>query len=191
MFSFWKESLFLLNIQNQFSSVQFSRLCPTLCNPKDCSTPDLPVHHQLQVYSNLCPLSRWCHPTISFYVVPFYSHLQSFPASGSFQMSHFALSDQSTGVSASASVLPMNIQDWPGASMVAQMLKHLPAMRERPRFDPWVRKICWRRKWQPSPVFFPAEFHEQRILTGYSHGVAKSQTWLSDITFFFFLSFFL
>ena len=65
-----------------------------------------------RVYSNSCPLSRWCHPTISSSVIPF-SHLQSFPASGSFQMSQFfASSGQSIGVSASASVLPMNIQDW-------------------------------------------------------------------------------
>ena len=59
--------------------------------------------------SNSCPSSQWCHPTISSSVVPFSSHLQSFPASGSFQMSQFFTSGgQSTGVSASASVLPMN-----------------------------------------------------------------------------------
>ena len=62
--------------------------------------------------ANSCPLSRWCHPTISSSVVPF-SCLQSFPASGSFQLSQFfASGGQSTGVSASASVLPINIQDW-------------------------------------------------------------------------------
>ena len=66
-----------------------------------------------RVYSNSCPLSQWCHPTISSSVVPFSSRLQSFPASGSFQMSQFFTSGgQSNGVSASASVLPMNIQDW-------------------------------------------------------------------------------
>ena len=65
------------------------------------------------VYPNSCPLSQWCHPTISSSVVPFSSHLQSFPASGSFQMSHFfASGEQSIGVSASASVLPMNTQNW-------------------------------------------------------------------------------
>ena len=65
------------------------------------------------VYSNSCPLSRWCHPTISFSVVPFSSRLQSFPASGSFQMSQFfTTGGQSIGVSASASVLPMNTQVW-------------------------------------------------------------------------------
>ena len=65
-----------------------------------------------RVYSNSCPLGQWHHPTISSSVVPFSSHLQSFPASGSFQMSQlFASAGQSTGVSASASVFPMNIQD--------------------------------------------------------------------------------
>ena len=63
--------------------------------------------------SNSCALSRWCHPTISSSVIPFSSHLQSFPASGSFPVSHFFPSGgQSIGVSASASVPPMNIQDW-------------------------------------------------------------------------------
>ena len=66
-----------------------------------------------RVYSNSYPLSWWCHPTISCSVISFYSHFQSFPASGSFQMSQFFKSGgQSIGVSASASVLPMNIQDW-------------------------------------------------------------------------------
>ena len=63
--------------------------------------------------SNSCPLSQWCHPTISSSIVPFSSRLQSFPASGSFVTSQFFVSgDQSIGVSASTSVLPMNIQDW-------------------------------------------------------------------------------
>ena len=64
------------------------------------------------VYSNSCPLSWWCHPTISSTVIPFSSCPQSFPGWGSFQMSQFASGGQSMGVSASASVLPMNIQDW-------------------------------------------------------------------------------
>ena len=65
------------------------------------------------VYSNSCPLSRWCHPTLSSSVVPFSSCLQSFPASGSFPASQlFASGGQSIGSSASASVLPMNTQDW-------------------------------------------------------------------------------
>ena len=79
----------------------------------DNSTPGLPVHHQLPVYSNSCPLSQWCHPTISSSVIPFSSHLQSFWASGSFPMSQlFASGSQNLGVSASTSVLPVNIQNW-------------------------------------------------------------------------------
>ena len=65
------------------------------------------------VCPNPCPLSWWCHPTISSSVVPFSSCPQSFPASGSFKMSQvFASGGQSIRVSASTSVLPMNIQDW-------------------------------------------------------------------------------
>ena len=65
------------------------------------------------VCSNVCPLSQWCHPIISFSVAPLSSCLQSFPASGSFLMSQlFSSGGQSIGISASASVLPVNIQDW-------------------------------------------------------------------------------
>ena len=95
----------------QFSSVTQS--CPTLCDPTDCSMPGWPPCPSPTpgAYSNSCPLSWWCHPTISF-SVPF-SCLQSFPTSGSFQMSQlFASGGQSIRVSASASVLPMNTQDW-------------------------------------------------------------------------------
>ena len=92
------------------SSVAQSSL--TLCDPMDCSTPGFPVHHQLpRACSNSCPSSRWCHPTISSSVIPFPSSLQSLLASGSFPMSQlFTSGGQSIG--ASASVLPMNIQDW-------------------------------------------------------------------------------
>ena len=96
----------------QFSSVTQS--CPTLCDPMDCSIPGFPVHHLMPgTYSNSCPLSWWCHPTISASVFPFSSCLQFFPASGSFPMSQFfASGGQSIRASASASVLPMSIQDW-------------------------------------------------------------------------------
>ena len=73
--------------------------------------PCLPLFPR--VYPNSCPSSRWCHPTISSSVVPFSSCLQSSPASGSFLMSQFfASGGQRIGVSASASLLPVNIQDW-------------------------------------------------------------------------------
>ena len=73
------------------------------------------------VYPNSCPLSQWYHPTISSYVVPFSSCLQYFPASGSFPTSQlFAWGGQSIGVSASASVLPMNTQDWSSLGWTGQ-----------------------------------------------------------------------
>ena len=73
----------------------------------DCSRPCLSVHHQLPEFTKTHVHCQRCHPTISSCVVPFSSHLQSFPASGSFQMSRFfASGSQRIGVSASASVLP-------------------------------------------------------------------------------------
>ena len=73
----------------------------------------LPCPPTLRAYSNSRPLNQWCHPTISSFAVPVSSCLQSFPAPGSFPKSRFFESGgQSTGVSASASVLPMNTQDW-------------------------------------------------------------------------------
>ena len=97
------------------NSVQFSRSVVS-----DSLPPHRPQHVRPPcpsptpgIYSNSCPLSQWCHPTSSSSVVPFSSWLQSFSASGSFQMSQFFASDgQSIGVSASTSVFPMNIQDW-------------------------------------------------------------------------------
>ena len=97
------------------NSVQFSRSVVSnsfwphglQCSRLPCPSP---THG---AYSNSCPLSRWCHPTISSSVVLFASCPQSFPASGSFPMSQFFTSGgQSIGASASASVLPINIQDW-------------------------------------------------------------------------------
>ena len=98
------------------ASVQFSLVvqsCLTLCDPMDCSMPGPLCPSQTPgVYSNFSPLSWWCHPTISSSLIPF-SCLQSFPASRSFPMSQFFASvGQSIGVSASASVLSMNIQNW-------------------------------------------------------------------------------
>ena len=106
----------LVMLPLRFYSVQFSSVaqsCPTL-QPHE-SQPARPPCPSLtpRVHSDSCPLSRWCHPTIFFSVVPLSSCLLSFPASGSFPMSQlFASYGQSVGVSASASVLPMNIQGW-------------------------------------------------------------------------------
>ena len=116
----WKEIMIhdttWINLGNtQFSSVQFSHSVvskslrphePQHARPP-CPSPTS------RAYPNSCPLSQWCHLAISSSVVPFSSCPQSLPASGSFQMSQlFTSGSQSTGVSASASVLPMNTQDW-------------------------------------------------------------------------------
>ena len=101
--------MFFLHYQSQFShSVMSDSLRPYgLQHARPTSPSPTP-----RAYSNSGPLRWWCHPTISSSVAPF-SHLQSYPASGSFQMSQFFASDgQTIGVSASASVFPMNIQDW-------------------------------------------------------------------------------
>ena len=96
----------------QFSSVAQS--CPTLCDPHGLQHARLPCPSPTpRVCSNSCPLSRWCHPTISSSATPFSSCPQSFPASGSLPMSQFFAScSQSFGASPTASVLPVNIQDW-------------------------------------------------------------------------------
>ena len=98
-----------------FSSVQFSHsVVSDSLRPHEsqharppCASPTPRVH------SNSCPSSRWCHPAISYSVIPFSSCTQSLPASGSFPLNQlFTWGGQSIGVSASASVLPMNTQDW-------------------------------------------------------------------------------
>ena len=105
--------MYNMNMNTYMCCCSITKSCLTLCNSMNCSMPGLPVHYQLKAYSYSCPSSRWCHPTISSSVVSFSSWPQSFPASRSFRMNQlFASGDQSTGVSASTSVLSMNIQDW-------------------------------------------------------------------------------
>ena len=99
----------------QFSSVQFSSSVMSVSlSPHESQHARPPCPSPTSgVYSNSCPSSQWCHPVISSSVVPFSSCPQSLPSSGSFPMSElFAWGGQSTGVSASASALPMNTQDW-------------------------------------------------------------------------------
>ena len=91
----------------------WTQLCPTLCDPMDCNMPGFLVFHHLLELAQTHSLTQWCHSTVSSSVIPFSFCLQSFPAAGSFPMSClFASGSLSTGVSASASVLPMNTQDW-------------------------------------------------------------------------------
>ena len=102
-------------MNTKFSSVQFSHsVMSNSLRPHELQHARPPCPSPTPgVYLNSCPLSRWCHPAISSSVIPFSSCPQSLPASGSFPMSQlFAWCGQSIGVSASASVLPMNIQDW-------------------------------------------------------------------------------
>ena len=121
----------------------------------------------LRACSNSYPLSWWCHPTFSFSVVPVSSHLQSFPASGSFPMSQpFASSGQSIRVSVSASALPMNIHCWFPLGLTALVFllfkeyssSYLKDNIETPRASreskwSWHHGFHWwrRRKWQPTP----------------------------------------
>ena len=118
-----------------FSSV--THLCPTLWSHRLQHTR-LPCPSPVPgVYSDLCSSSQWCHPTISSPVVSFSSHLESLPASGSFPVSQFfASSGQSIGVSASASVLPVNIQEWipdhSGSGWIALQSKGLSRVFSNP-----------------------------------------------------------
>ena len=107
--TFFGNFLFCIGVLVQFScSVMSDSLQPhgLQHTRPPCPSPTPRVH------SNSCPLSWWCHLTISSCIMTFSSRLQFFLASGSFQMSQFSSGGQSIGVSASTSVLPMNIQDW-------------------------------------------------------------------------------
>ena len=125
----WSEfhEVYLLNLPSSLISLEVkdksmglsNKICcsvaqsrSTLCNTVDCNIPGFPGSSQSPgVCSNSCPLHQWCHPTISSSVISFFFCLQSFPASGSFPMSQLvALGGQSSGASASASVLPMDSQ---------------------------------------------------------------------------------
>ena len=109
LFHRWGNCNLILQLVQFTHSVIFNSATPwtAACQPSLSTSPTPGV------YSNSCPLSQWCHPTISSSVIPFSSCLHSFPASGPFQMSQFfASGGQSIRVSAPALVLSMNIQDW-------------------------------------------------------------------------------
>ena len=110
----WRHHQSLLSKKRvNFLVVQSLKLYPTLCDPMNCSTPGVPVLHHLPEFPQDHPLSQWCHPTISSSAVPFSYCSHFFSASRSFPMSQlFTSGGQSIGASASASLLPMNIQDW-------------------------------------------------------------------------------
>ena len=178
----------------QLTSVQFSSIaqsCPTLCdtpNEPQQARPPCPSP-AAGVYPNPCPLSWWCHLTISSSVVPFSSCSQSSPASGSFQMSQlFASGGQSIGVSASTSVLPVNTQDWfplgwtgwislqsKGLSRVFSNI----TVKKHQLFG--VQLSLGRRKWQPTPVFLPGESCGQRSLVG-CHLWGRTELDMTEVT---------
>ena len=113
----WKAELIFLNKFSVADKISLQFSCSVMSNslrPHGLQHARLPCPSPTpRAYSNSCPLSQWCHPTISSSVIPFSSCLQSFPASGSFPVSQFfASGGQSIGVSALASVLLMNIQGW-------------------------------------------------------------------------------
>ena len=123
-------------------SCSVTQSCPTLCSPMDSSTPGFPVHHQLPEPAQTHSWSWWCHPTIASFVVPFSSCFQSFPASQSFLMSQlFASGGQSIGASASASVLPMNIQDWSPLGLTGWILSQSKGLSRI-----FSRTIVWKHQ---------------------------------------------
>ena len=140
-----------------FNSVQFS--CSVM---SDSLQPNGLQHARLpcpsptpRVHPNPCPLSWWCHPTISSSVIPFSSSPQSFPASGSFQMSQlFASGGQSIGASASASALPVNIWGWfplGSTGLISLLSQRLSRMFSSP--------TVWRHQVFVAQPFFLSSFH--------------------------------
>ena len=147
-----------------------------------------------RVHSNSCLSSQWCHPAVASSVIPFSSCPQSLPASGSFPMSQlFAWGGQSIWVSPSASVLPMNTQDWSPLGWTGWVFlqsKGLSRVFSEPQFKSinssvlsflysptltsihdhryWILIRMWRRQWQPTPVLLPGKSHRQRSLVGCS-----------------------
>ena len=176
----WKWSHSVMSDSLPSHGLQHSRLpCPSSI-PGPCS--------------NSSPLTQWCHAAISSTVVPFSSCLQSFSASGSFPVSQFfASGGQRIGVSASPSVLPVNIQGWfilGWTSLISEkamapysstLVWKIPRMEKLGRLQSmgslgvrhdWVTSLSiftfmnWRRKWQPTPVFLPGESQGRRSLVG-------------------------
>ena len=118
-----------------------------------------------RVYSNSCPLSWWCHPVILFSVIPLFSCLQSFPETGSFQMSQlFTWGGQSTGVSASASVLPMNIQDWFSLGWTGLILQFQGTLRSLLQHHSSKASILWHSAFSIVQLSHPYDYWKNHSL---------------------------
>jgi len=186
----------------RYISVQLSLVaqsCLPLCDKLPCPSP------APRAYSNSCPSHWWWHPTILSFVAPFSSCLQSFPASGSFPMSQFfASGGQSTGVSASALVLPMNIQDWFPLGLTSWIcLKSKQPLRvfyqqtskcfknthlkEHSSDFNYPVGLCQRSPGElnsyPLQYAWLENFMDRWAWQVTIHGVAKSWTWLNDFHF--------
>ena len=150
-----KSELHKLSSVLLLSHVQLLQLCGLQHTKPPCPSPTP------RAYSDSCPSSWWCHPTNSSSVVPFSFCPQSFAASGSFPMSQFFTSDgQSIGVSASASVLPVNIQDWfplgwTGWSPCSP--RDSQESSPTPQFKSTNSLVLWRSQWQTTSVLLPWE----------------------------------
>ena len=119
------------------------------------------------VYSNSCPLSLWCHPTISSSVLPFSSCPQSFPASGSFQMSQlFTSGGQSIWVSASASVLPMDIQDWFPLGLISFRIDWLDLLAVQGTLNSLLQHHSSKALILPCSALFIVQFSHPYMTTG-------------------------
>ena len=140
---------------------------PQLARPP-CSSPTPRVH------PNPCPLSWWCHPTISSSVVPFSSCPQYFPASGSFPMSQlFASGGQSIGVSASTSVLPKNTQELILRHLLFSGLRYLSSRHSHWKLLIYLEIIC-----KPNPIVkFPGNFQKSTKWSFHIHATAVFQKW--------------
>ena len=179
----------LLTVLLAFSSV--SQPCLTLCPPRGLQHSRLPYPSPTPgACSDSCPLSRWCHPTSSSAVVPFSSCFQSFPASGSFPVSHFfALVGQSIGASASSSVLPMNNQGWfplglTGLILQSKGLPGVSAGKESPCNAGDLGSIPRLGRSPGEGSSYPLQYSGlENSMDCIIYGIMKSQTQLSDFHF--------
>ena len=148
-------SLIHLPFSNTSLAFHGTKLFLLLFSHKLCLTLQFQgLQHARLPYSNSCPLSRWCHPTISSSVIPFSSCLQYFPASGSFPMTElFTSGSQSIGASASASILPMNIQGWFPLGLIVAGAVNTPSPSLKHLIFTYMTEQIWHDNHQHMTLF--------------------------------------